>query len=180
MDANARAHSVPETHSLLSVRALRIFAFPTVKLTESRPQQGPEKLIWGSDVVRVRGAKIRTSSSFQFRLPFESTTREILSQQTSGVLKVRREFFSHVANGFTGAWSQCFSEALRGLQVVCYGGCLGSGDKAAGRLSQVQQTLPGSGEVASRARQSGTSVSDTTCHRLFPVDNWNRKSQTKK
>lgn len=33
MDANARAHSVPETHSRLSVRALRIFAFPTVKLT---------------------------------------------------------------------------------------------------------------------------------------------------
>lgn len=95
------------------------------------------------------------------------------------MLKVWREFFSHVANGFTGAWSQCFSEALRGLQVVCYGGCLGSGDKAAGRLSQVQQTLPGSGEVASRAQQSGTSVSDATCHRLFPVDNCNGKSQTK-
>lgn len=81
---------------------------------------------------------------------------------------------SHVINGFTAAWSQCFSEALRGLQVVCYGGCLGSGDKAAGRLSQVQQTLPGCAEAASTARQPGTNVSDMLCHRLFSVDKFGK------
>lgn len=32
-EMNANAHSAPETHSRLSVRALRIFAFQTVKLT---------------------------------------------------------------------------------------------------------------------------------------------------
>ncbi|TNN84144.1 hypothetical protein EYF80_005471 [Liparis tanakae] len=41
-----------------------------------------------------------------------------------------------------GLCSQCFSTALRGLQVVCYGWCLGDGDKAeTDRVLQVQAAL---------------------------------------
>lgn len=78
---------------------------------------------------------------------------------------------SHFVNGFMGLWSQCFSEALRGLQVVCYGCCLDSGDKAERLCCRCSGRCQAAGEMASRARQSGTSVSDMLCHRLFSVDN---------
>lgn len=70
-----------------------------------------------------------------------------------------------------GLWSQCFSEALRGLQVVCYGCCLDSGDKAGRLCCRCSGRCQAAGEMASRARQSGTSVSDMLRHRLFSVDN---------
>lgn len=78
---------------------------------------------------------------------------------------------SHFANGFMGPWSQCFSDALRGLQVVCYGCCLDSGDKAGRLCRRCSGRCQAAGEKASGARQSGTSVSGMLRHRLFSVDN---------
>lgn len=68
------------------------------------------------------------------------------------------------------ACSRQFCEALRGLQVVCYAGSLGNGDKAA-RAFQVHTLAASQGEAGSRAQFSGTGGIDTLCHGLFCSDN---------
>lgn len=68
------------------------------------------------------------------------------------------------------ARSRRFREALRGLQVVCYAGSLGNGDKAGGAF-QVHALAASQGEAGSRAQFSGTGGIDVLCHRLFCSDN---------
>lgn len=68
------------------------------------------------------------------------------------------------------ACSRRFCEALRGLQVVCYAGSLGNGDKA-GRAFQVHTLAARQGETGSRAQFSGAAGIDMLCHRLFCSDN---------
>lgn len=68
------------------------------------------------------------------------------------------------------ACSRRFCEALRGLQVVCYAGSLGNGDKA-GRAFQVHRLAAREGERSLRAQFSGTDGIDMLCHRLFSSAN---------
>lgn len=62
--------------------------------------------------------------------------------------------------------SQCFCAALRGLQVVCYGWCLGDGDK-------VNRACCRQGEVASGF--TWTHESYMLRHRLFSVADLKKK-----
>lgn len=59
-----------------------------------------------------------------------------------------------------------FSTALRGLQVVCYGCCLGNGDKQTELVAGVPVPAR-QGEMASGTQQQGMSTSDILCHMLF-------------
>lgn len=107
------------------------------------------------------------------------TRTDDTGQETNGmtVLEQVPGKVGHYSGGERGltllvaASSRRFCEAVRGLQVVCYGCSLGNGDKAAKAL-QVH-SLPGTGDTGSRARFSGTSGTDVLCHRLFCNDNSN-------